>query len=233
MVQKTVERNDAGAGFPIFIGGDLDNPRIRSWIVASCTKFCVLLNSDAIVQEILDSYAGCKNINYLEYKNKARLYHQLEVDFPRMKLHVNSVVSLGIDHFINAIEKYNKYSYQYYNVFYLVMMLCTQATFYYPFTILNNLYSLPDQGMHILPADDWPYVNVVENNNHISIILKKTFRLFDINAKKVMIRYHIFMIITIDLLSEPDGYIFYGSKYGQCRDAVFHIIAEPPALSKN
>jgi hypothetical protein len=113
-----------------------------------------------------------------------------------------------------------------FTVYYLIQILCTQASFYYPFSVVHNIYTLPEAGIHIIPCTDYPNINIIENTDSVDIIFKKIFKYTDINSDQVMTKFHTYMVITINLAEEQNGYIFNGKKYGICDTAMLYWIKE-------
>jgi hypothetical protein len=175
---------------------------------------CVHFEMERIIKEILNSYLVDKSLDHMDNDAKNRILEQFDIDFPRMILCYDSIRCNSISEFKTKIEKFDKFGHIVtYTLYYLIVMLCTQASFYYPFSILHNIYTLHDIGIHILPDEDYPFVNIIDNKTHLNIIFKKVMKYFDINTQKIITKIHTFMIIRIEMEEEANGYIFYGKKY--------------------
>lgn len=207
---------------PIFNESELADSIIKNKIFLLRAPYCILVYSNTMIKEILDSYK-CDQ-NYLSYDNKCTILKQISLDFPRMKLHYNSILCKNEDELYSSIQYFNKYFYGSISLFFIILVLCTQATFSYPFNFINSIYTIEKSNIYVLPLNDYPYINIIDNTNYINIILKKSFHLVDINSKKIFNKFHTFFIITIDLHEEPDGFILYGKKYCEFRDSIFYLI---------
>ncbi len=186
----------------------------KKMILESNFCYCIEFEMNRIIIEILQSYLVDKTLDHIDNSAKKKILDQIEIDFPRMMLCYNSVKCNTLYEFKTNIEKYNKFSHDtMYTLYYLIVMLCTQASFYYPFSILHNIYTIHDIGIHILPDDDHPYINIIDDQTKLNIVFKKVMKYFDINSQKIITKIHTYMVITIELEEEIDGYIFYGKKY--------------------
>lgn len=173
---------------------------------------CIEFVMEKIISEILRSYSVDKSLDYMDNAAKIKILKQLEIDFPRMELCYNSVRCNSIYEFKTNIEKFNRFSHDtMYTLYYLIVMMSTQATFFYPFSILHNIYTLHDNGIHILPDEDHPFVNIIDNQTNLNIIFRKVMKYFNINSQETITKIHTYMMVTIEL-GEADGHFFYGKK---------------------
>ncbi|XWV25842.1 hypothetical protein QJ857_gp1242 [Tupanvirus soda lake] len=210
---------------------ELNNEDIKNKIMTSHTNFCVMFNMEKVISEILHSYLIDKSINYMDNVTKEKILEQITIDFPRMEIRYNNKKCESIFEFKTSIEKYNRFAHDtMFTLYYLIIMLSTQASFYYPFNAVHSVYSLPDTGIHILPYDDYPLVNILDNGDSVDIIFKKVLRYFNINSQETVTKFHTYMVISIDLYEEPDGYIFYGRRYCQCDTGMLYWIKETNLL---
>jgi hypothetical protein len=163
----------------------------------------ITFSMDKVIRELLQSYSSNKSIICLDDHTKKNIHGQLTFDFPRFKILFNSSKCNSIESFHYQIKKYEYYKHDTMSTIYeLILMLCTQASFYYPFNIINNLYELAESSLHIVSTDEIPSINIVECEQSVNIILKKTLKYTNIDSCKIMTKIHTFMIMTIDL-SDP------------------------------
>ncbi|XWV24606.1 putative ORFan [Tupanvirus deep ocean] len=210
---------------------ELDKECTKNQIMTSHTNFCVMFNMEKVISEILHSYLINKSINYMDTPTKEKILEQITIDFPRMEIRYNNKKCKTIFEFKTHIEKYNSFAHDtMFTLYYLIIMLSTQASFYYPFNAVHSVYSLPDTGIHILPSDDYPLVNIIDNGDSVDIIFKKVLRYFNINSQETITKFHTYMVISIDLYEEPDGYIFYGKRYCQYNTGMLYWIKETNLL---
>ena len=185
-------------------------------ILANNYNYGIIFDVDKTIMEIFGSY--CDYIlNCLDNPTRIKIFDQFLIDFPRMQLYINFYKCESINLFQNLMSKYKQYSHSILKtVFDLIVMLCTQASFYYPYNIVHTLYSLPKYEIYVIPSTDPPCINIIENTSSIEIIFKKMFKFFDTKTEKTLLHFSTYFVVTIDLVSIPDGYIFYGKKYGVC-----------------
>jgi hypothetical protein len=196
--------------------------------ILSChSNFCIIFCPNKIISELLHSYSSNKTIYYLDEPTNKNIQQQIEMDFPRMQLYYNHHKCNNLHHFKSLITKFNHFHHdKLYTLYNLIIMFCTQASFYYPFSVMFNIYDLGEIDICVLPSDDSPYINIIDNGSHINIVFKKIFKYIDINTQQIITKFHTFMVITIDLVIEPDGHIFYGRKYSICSACMLYWIKE-------
>ena len=185
-------------------------------ILANNYNYGIIFDVDKTIMEIFGSY--CDYIlNCLDNPTRIKIFDQFLIDFSRMQLYINFYKCESVNLFQNLMSKYKQYSHSILKtVFDLIVMLCTQASFYYPYNIVHTLYSLPKYEIYVIPSTDPPCINIIENTSSIEIIFKKMFKFFDTKTEKTLLHFSTYFVVTIDLVSIPDGYIFYGKKYGVC-----------------
>ena len=235
----------------IYIKSDeLDTEDCLSYVRSSQTNFAVVYHTDQIIDEILESYTTTSyGTSHLD-----KIFKQMALDFPRMEILFNSEsvergehLSLGsiiptgsprdpvwnselcttIDMFQNKIIGFCRYSHPKLGTVYnLLVMLCTQASFFYPFNILNKIYTLDDLGIHVMASDDPGCISIVDNKISIDIIFKKLFKYMNTSTETVITKFWTCMVITIYLVEETDGYIFYGKKYCSYDNAIVYCVKE-------
>jgi len=183
------------------------------------TNFCVTFTVNIIIQEILTSYSNGNT--------KQNIMDQFNMDFFRMSMHLNSIKCHNMEFFKKSIEKYKKYSHHIMdNLYDLIIMLSTQSSFYYPFKIVHDVYDLPESNIRIISDTDRPNINIIDHNTSIDIIFKKTFKYINIENRQILNRFYTSMILTIDLVTIPSGYIFSAYHYCQADSSVLYWIRE-------
>lgn len=203
----------------IYYDTDFQDQRTKYQIINLDHHFCVLFSTDKIIDEIYCTYT-------LDGDVKQNILDQVDLDFFRMDINFNSVKCQTVANFKNCIDKFKKYSYGDNNLYNLILMLSTQSSFYYPFAILNDVYTEVKSGMYVMTATDFPYINIIDKKTSVDIIFKKTFKHINVETKEISNRFHTFMVLTIDLINMPDGYIFCGDRYCQTEIGMIYWIKE-------
>lgn len=207
---------------PVFQETELEDVSFKNKLFLLQEPYCILLDTDKLVKEILQSY-GCYK-NYLGYNDKNKIIKQISLDFPRMKVHYNSVLLKNVDELFTSIQCFNKYFYESIPLFFLILVFCTQATFFYPFHILNSIYTVDYYNIYVLPLDDHPCINIVDNKDYIDIILKKSFKLIGINTAKIYHKLYVSFRITIELFQEDEDMVFHSRKCCRFKESIFYLI---------
>lgn len=169
-----------------FLNSELSKTHIRETILTSHYYYRAIFFPDTLINEILLSYAEKNKIFNNEFKEK--ILYQFLIDFPRMKICYNNVVCSSVNIFKEIISKYTTYQYNCTETaYYLIIMLCTQATFFYPYNLLHDIYGLPDTNIFIIQGNDHPSINLIENKNKLTLYFFKSFNYIDINNKDIPI----------------------------------------------
>lgn len=200
-----LEKNSMGIDTHVifsFQNTELSETHVRETILMSHYYYCAIFSSDTLINEILLSYAEKNKI--FNNTTKEKILNQILVDFPRMKICYNGIDFATINIFTKTISKYNIYHYNCTeNAQYLITMLCTQASFFYSYNLLHNIYSLPDTNIFIVQDNDHPYINIVEEANCLTLCFKKIFKYIDINNKDIpILSFYTYMVISIELQND-------------------------------
>ena len=110
------------------------------------------------------------------------------------------------------------------NVYWLILLLCTQASFFNPFFILHDLYTIEDLNIYIIQDTDTPIIDIIDNNTCIEIIFQKKFLYKNIDTREIITTFYTFIVIKITLHQTTDGYIFNDRKYGAYTDSKIYLI---------
>lgn len=186
----------------------------KTKILSSNSNCCVIFSILSNIREIISSYSQNKVFNItLNIKNN--ILHQIRLDFPRMIINFGREKVLTLAELYKKIDRFEKYSINIVqNVYWLILTLCTQASFYYLYSVLYELYTIEDLNLHILQDQSYPIINIIDNQSSLDIIFYKSFIYKDIGTHETVSIFNTFMVVVIDLQETNDGYIFYGKKYG-------------------
>ena len=218
----------------IYRDTDLHKENIRKQIISIDHNFSVLFSMQKIIREILLSYT--ENNSKIEYsknivltpESKENIFKQIDIDFPRLNISTNSVRCRNKEDFIVFCAKFANYKHPVVeNLAYLLLMLSTQASFYYPFNFISNIYNSPDTGIHVTSTMDHPYIDIVDNGTSVDIVFKKIFKAIKISDDEELIsKFHTFMLLTIDLIDKSSFYFFNNYKYCECELGMMYWIKE-------
>ena len=211
---------------------ELSNSATKNKIISNNYNYRILFQTIVIVREIIQSY--CKNkLNYLTNETKNTILQQISLDLPRMIINFSSPQNVksfninSIQELHNAISKYEAYAIDTtYNVYWLILLLCTQASFFYPYFLLHNLYTMEELDLFIMQDPGYPIIDIIDDGIAIDIVFQKTFSYKNINTKNILTKFHTFIVITINLHETNDGYIFYGKKYGSYNSSTIYWIKD-------
>lgn len=114
-----------------------------SYNLYNANQHTVLFNIEKYLLDIINSY-NCNVLKILE---------QIEVDFPRTNVFVNKVRVLSIDEFVKNI-KGTKKTYlladHHFNFVTILLLLCCQSSYGFPFITLHNLYCADKKNKNLL-----------------------------------------------------------------------------------
>lgn len=176
----------------VYRDSDLEKKRNRLEIMSLDTNFCVTFSVNKMIAEILKTYSRGNCLD--------NIAGQLALDFPRMDVYFNRSKCNDVGQFANAIKKFRAYRHKTMgNLYNLMLMVVTQPSFYYPFELINKIYSTPEYGAYIFADADAPYVSILEGEDSVDIVFKKSFKHLDIDTRTVYNRFHTRTIFTIDL----------------------------------
>ncbi|MEM3062509.1 MAG: hypothetical protein QW303_03040 [Nitrososphaerota archaeon] len=212
-----------------FHQSDLEKIYVKRKILSMKCGFCVVLSVDKIIEEIATSYTTSKRLElYMSESTKKNILNQIVLDFPRCDLYLNHMKCDNMSNLFGFCSRFRKYIHPFSgNVENLLLMLTTQASFYYPFSLVNDIYTNPTSGLHIISSatNDVPLINIVDNGSSIDVIFKKNFSYVNIKSVKTIKKiFYTFMILTIDLIDNSDGTEFHDHVYGRCRSGVTYWI---------
>jgi hypothetical protein len=110
------------------------------------------------------------------FRSTQDIRRQFELDYYRMTISINNL-ALSHEEFLDTIKPYYRYAISIpgapviTNLYYLVMMLCTQASFFDAYTSLANYYQLPNHKLsyHLMSSSG---ESRDETDQYISLSLK-------------------------------------------------------------
>jgi len=157
------------------------------------------LEVDLLIYEIALSYLSSENI--YEHIKK-----QFIIDFPRMKIFLNDQICEDIGFFLQFIKKYETYKHNIcQNFFYVLLMLITQASFYYAFRILYD--STVDERFALIAGDDFPTVALYEKEDYLDLLFSKNFFYVEIETNRRIRTYQTRIMCRFQIYQYPSKYI--------------------------
>lgn len=173
----------------IYKYSDIKKEIIRNKILSSHKYYCITFNSNVFINESYNSY---KNTN---------IYKQFCIDFPRTNLLFNNSKCDNISAFLSNINKFKKYKHYVLDSCYdLIILLCTQTTFFYSFNIIHELYSIRDTNLFVLSDNDRPIICVNTSiPKQIEILFNKNMKLINIQLEKSILLFYTTIKIIINL----------------------------------
>ena len=171
------------------------------------------LDFDDVIQEILISYQ--KKYVY-DSQITSNILDQCEIDIPRMCVVYNGTSYKNLYDFHQNMHSYcNIKYYATENLMMLLLMLCTQSTFYYSYKFVydvcqSEIYAVLDNG-------DEPNIVIHENMDNIVIIFTKKYKIMDMNTTQITDIWETkikIIINTIKNISPHDNDIYcYGHEF--------------------
>ena len=189
----------------------------REKILGSDSHFAVRYKVDQVINEILQSYSEDKTANRLTLHAKKNILRQFYLDFPRSKVFINNIPCVKEQYLLMWLSQFSTYyHHSMENVYYLVIMLCTQASFFYSFRTLHTIYSIPSNDIYVVPVSDYPVISIKYSKGFLHVIFRKMFKYLNTVTTDVYTRFDTCFVITIELLKIKPGYLLLlGTSYGK------------------
>lgn len=184
----------------------LQKKEVVDYILSHNYNFKIVLSVKTVVDELLESYREKYETDTCNSLIK-NIMSQIKIDFPRMDVYYNNVKLDDLNIFLSKIGKFKTCeTLTTKSLYYLLIMLCTQASFYYPYKLLSDLYTRHENNMCILSSNDTPLINLIEKNENISIVLKKIVKYKNIDKNVLITNIHTFTTFNITLKYDQYGY---------------------------
>lgn len=175
------------------------------------SNYLYIIKKDNIIEELYETLGE-------KYED------QFNIDFPRMKFYYNSK-KCDRTLFFENILRYKKIFYPLLNnLMNLIIMISTQASFFYLFKYLHETYTISNSNLYIMQDNEYPTIDIIEKREKIYVIYKKTF--IYTNLEKTITKINGYMIIDIDICNTSNGYLMYGKKYCKYRNCIIYWIKE-------
>lgn len=167
-------------------------------------EFTIVFPINNYIDEILDSY------NY-ESLTKT-IFEQFKLDYNRSDI-IYDNEEHEINDFLTKIEfmkttdfvyeykkksKQKRYLTQFINLYYITLVLCTQAAFYHPFKILFQLYTDMDKNTHITNSNDRHEVCIKSSKKSVEFAINKTLNYINISNEKIIKKINITVTFCIN-----------------------------------
>lgn len=138
----------------------------------------IIFDSAEYTKKILKSYRSDQDI----------IKCQFDVDFIRSELIINNSKIKKISKAIKIFDNYAKYEFklkdQKLKLNEILIMLCTQASFAFPFLLMHKIFTNPKKGIYVTSNDN-KYI-IKNDNNSININFKATFNLKNTLKNKII-----------------------------------------------
>lgn len=179
------------------------NGIIKEMLIASHCNYNIKLDPNTIITEIHDSFTK----NALE---------QVVLDYPRMQIIYQGLENQTLDSFLEKINSFSHYHKTYGYLNNLMLKLCNQASFYYTYYLLYNLYKTAEGDTHLLQSPKHPTIIIRESSKnskkYITMHFYKSYLYKNIDINYVYTEINTDISIIIEL-SEVIGYIITNKYY--------------------
>ncbi|ARF09427.1 hypothetical protein Indivirus_1_50 [Indivirus ILV1] len=118
--------------------------------------------------------------------NDSKRIEQFKLDFKRSELYLNGKYTRGEDYFLSYIKKNINYLTNFKNMkmYDIILLLCNQSSFVFPFVLMNNIYSNPTKGIYVTSNNIQYFIN--HNKESLTIELIGIFNIKNINIDKII-----------------------------------------------
>jgi hypothetical protein len=146
------------------------------------------------------------NIAKTFYSDNNKIIGQFMLDFPRSELYFNDSYIRDANVFIEKIKENFDYVSNYNNIkmYMMILMLCNQSGFGFPFTLMHKLYSNYKKGLYVVSNNIKYYIN--SKDDELTIELKGQFDIKNTFTNRVNSTINV--NTKIDLILKNNEYIF-------------------------
>lgn len=111
---------------------------------------------------------------------------QFNLDFHRSEMYLNGKYIRGKDYFINYIKKnFNQISnFNNMLMYDIIIMICNQASFVFPFILMNNIYSNQNKGIYVTSNNIQYFIKNTKNSLIIELV--GIFNIKNVNIDKII-----------------------------------------------
>lgn len=164
----------------------------------------IMQNKDNLIMFNINEYLDkmAQSFNY----DETNIDKQFTLDFGRSVLYLNGKFIRNKDYFIKSINNDFNYpvNFSNMNMATVIFMLCNQASFAFPFSLMNKIYSNYDKGIYVF-SNNIKYF-VTKSGHGLTIELVGIFNIKNININKV--KGIITVTTKLDLEFEKGNYVF-------------------------
>lgn len=155
----------------------------------------MFVDHDLILKEILDSFIS----NNYEGDINAHILSQFKIDYPRLNVTINND-KCNMDNFLQSTNFYKNYKSPILNNLHnCILMLLTQAIFYYPYNFIDTLLQLNHEKYLLVSDEVIPKIIIKKKANSIKIDYLKNFNLISIHDETIIQKCHSEIKIKINL----------------------------------
>lgn len=121
----------------------------------------ILINTQSYLDNILTSYK----------KSESAIQHQINVDLPRTCVYFNNIRMTTIDDIDNYMYYLRDFAYNGINFISIIKMLCTQASYAFPYIFISKLYC-EDEGLLLCSNNTDRKINIYFDNYYKNLEIK-------------------------------------------------------------
>ena len=188
------------------------------------TTWSTKLNSSLFINHLRKSFANNSIHDRMTNMIRDNVLNQFKVDYDRMIVKINNERYKTIDDFKKKIEKYICFKYEpTYRLYYLIIMICTQSSFYDMYDIIDRIYTDKNSSDNIvISSEDSPVIELFTKDNKLDIVVKKGFKLINTQnpSQETTRTFKSLMYIRIKFSVEPNKAYEEGTIYDQ---ETFHV----------
>lgn len=166
-------------------------------------KHIILFDAEVYFKKILQSY---------KYKRE-NIWYQFSLDFPRSTIFVNNINVKIKDQFLELLKglneiymtiKINNQKVYIFDLLTLVIMLCNQSSYAFPYMYLNKIYSQYEDKFIICSLDEGRNIKIT-NKDVILFEINAIFGIKNINTNKILSKIKTKLIITTNIRTKSKG----------------------------
>jgi hypothetical protein len=160
--------------------------------------YVITFDPKTILTELFNSYN--EHAETLSPEFPHNLVQAFRMDFPRMHYSYNGCVITDMTTYHDIIYDHHQLNCDFFlpNLYIILLLLSTQASFFNSFSIIHKIYANPDADVYVIQSRDYPKISLEVTPDKINLYIKKGYQTFDPNTGEIYTIYHTCMLINFE-----------------------------------
>lgn len=157
-------------------------------------NYVVTINPDNVLNEIYESYKG-KTPEFAH-----NLVNGFRVDFPRMHFTYNNCLITDMNTYHDIIYDHENLecSTMFPNMYIVLLLLSTQASFFNSYSVIHAAYSDPNNDIFVVQTRSCPKISIYSTPTEIRVYIKKSYQTINTTTGSIHSVYHTCMLMKFE-----------------------------------